>query len=288
MNETAPVKKIKKIHLLPNIITAFGLSCGLFVIFKMSMTEVGSVDYPELLRITVILMLAGLADLLDGAVARVLKAESDFGSIFDSLADAISFGVAPAVIILKTLSVGPGTQLAFFLTIGAMIFSLSGVLRLVRFNTTSICAKSDTTLALAHKKNFTGLPIPIGAACAISLNMFLISGEFFTHEVNAWILTGAMIFLGYFMISRLKFPSIKTLELRVASFQTVVLTAMLALLIFFGILHYFPLVCVIFAWGYFFAGFILSILRVIAGRRSKTLEDYEPDADDDLEEEEDA
>lgn len=287
MNETASIKKTKKIHLLPNIITAFGLSCGLFVIFKMNMMEVGQVDYQELFRITVILILAGLADLLDGAVARVLKAESDFGGIFDSLADAISFGVAPAVIILKTLSVPPGTQLAFFLTTGAMVFSLSGVLRLVRFNITSLRAKSDVSLAMAHKKNFTGVPIPIAAACAVSLNMFLASGEFFTKEVTTGVLTVAMIFLGYFMISRLKFPSIKTLELRVASFRAIVLTVMTALLILFGILHHFPLVCLIFAWGYLFAGLTLSIVRVIAGRRSQTLEDFEPDADaDNLEEEE--
>lgn len=286
MNDTLP-KKIKKIHLLPNIITAFGLSCGLFVIFKMNMTAVGGVDYAELLQITIILMLAALADLLDGAIARVLKAESDFGGIFDSLADAITFGVAPPVIILKTLSVAHGTQLAFFLTIGVMIFSLSGVLRLVRFNITSMRAKTDEALALANKKNFTGVPIPAAAACAVSLNMFLVSFGF-TQEVNAWILTAAMSFLGYMMISRLKFPSIKTLELRVASFRSVVLTAMCALLIFFGILYYFSLVLLIFSWGYLFAGLTLSIARVIAGRRSKTLEDYEPEADDHLEDEEES
>ncbi len=216
MNETIH-KKTKKIHLLPNVITALGLSCGLFVIFKMTMMEVGKVGYHELLPIVFILILAALADLLDGAIARVLKAESDFGGMFDSLADAISFGVAPSVIILKTLSVDPGTQLSFLLTSGAMIFSLCGVLRLVRFNVTSMRAKGDAELTLANKKNFTGVPIPIAAACAVSLNLYLAAEGFFAEVTNTWILTVGLALLGYLMVSRLKFPSIKALEFRVAS-----------------------------------------------------------------------
>ena len=127
-------KKFKKIALLPNVVTAFGLSCGLFVIFKMNMIGVGEVNPQILTAVTGILLLAALADLLDGAIARAMKAESDFGGIFDSLADAISFGVAPTVIILKSLSVAPGTKLSFLITTAAIIFSLCGVLRLVRFN----------------------------------------------------------------------------------------------------------------------------------------------------------
>src|SRR5438270_194223 len=103
-------QKLKKISLLPNVITAFGLSCGLFVIFKMNMTPVGEATAQVLTATAGILLLAAFADLVDGAVARVIKAESEFGGIFDTLADAISFGVAPSIIILKSLSVAPGTK----------------------------------------------------------------------------------------------------------------------------------------------------------------------------------
>ena len=72
---------MKRVHILPNIITAFGLSCGLFVIFKMNMMAAGSVNYQSLLVIAGLLLLAGFADLLDGAVARAIKAESDFGGL---------------------------------------------------------------------------------------------------------------------------------------------------------------------------------------------------------------
>ena len=278
-------KKLKRISLLPNIVTAFGLSCGLFVIFKMNMTGVGEVNAQILTAVTGILLLAAFADLLDGAIARAIKAESDFGSIFDCLADAISFGVAPSVIVLKSLSVLPGTKLSFLATTAAIIFSLCGVLRLVRFNVNSLEAKSNVDLAKAHKKHFTGLPIPAGAASAVSLNLFLFSEDFGTvialsTTVKTWILSLALILLGYCMISRWKFPSIKTLEIRVASFQIVFLTVLGAVLIFYGILHYFALVFLVLSWGYVMVAWTLAIIRLLAGRKSKTLEEFEPEPDE--------
>src|SRR5215204_1539550 len=144
-------KKLKKIALLPNVVTAFGLSCGLFVIFKMNMIGIGEANPQVLMAVTGILLLAAFADLLDGAIARAMKAESDFGGIFDSLADAISFGVAPSVIILKSLSVLPGTKLSFLVTTAALIFSICGVLRLVRFNVKALAAKGNVDLVLSQK-----------------------------------------------------------------------------------------------------------------------------------------
>lgn len=277
--------KRRKIALLPNVVTAFGLSCGLFVIFKMAMIGLGDVSYDVLTMATGILLLAAFADLLDGAIARVIKAESDFGSIFDTLADAISFGVAPSVVVLKSLAISPMSSLYLLVTISSIIFSLCGVLRLVRFNVLSLASKGDVDLALAHKKHFTGLPIPAAAAAIISLNLFFFS-EGFQHYVApspstaTWTLSIAQIFLGYCMISRWKFPSIKTLEIRVRSFQIVFLTAIVAGLIFFGILHYFALVFLLVSWSYVFLASILAIIRLLAGRKSKTLEEFEPDPDE--------
>jgi CDP-diacylglycerol--serine O-phosphatidyltransferase len=278
-------KKLKKIYLLPNVITAFGLSCGLFVIFKMNMTGLGEVTPQILLSVTGILLLAAFADLLDGAVARAMKAESEFGSIFDTLADAISFGVAPTVIVLKSLSIDPGTKLSFLVTMAAMVFSLCGVLRLVRFNVNSLEAKGNEELSIAQKKHFTGLPIPAAAAAAVSLNLFLFSADFqsvfgLSTFTKGWILSIFLLFLGYCMVSRWKFPSIKTLEIRVASFRTVFLTVLSAVFIFFGILHYFPLVFLVLTWGYVAVALSLSIARLIAGRKSKTLEEFEPEPDE--------
>ncbi len=281
-------QKLKKIYLLPNVITAFGLSCGLFVIFKMNMIGLGEVTPQLLLIVTGILLLSAFADVLDGAVARAIKAESEFGNVFDSLADAISFGVAPSVIVLKTLSLDPGTQLSFLITTASMVFSICGVLRLVRFNVSSLAAKASEELSIAHKKHFTGLPIPAAAAAAISINLFLFSPDFqsvasLSLMAKTWILSITLLFLGYCMVSRWKFPSIKTLEIRVSSFQTVFLTVLAAVFIFFGILHYFALVFLILTWAYIALALSLSIARLIAGRKSKTLEDFEPEPEDEIE-----
>jgi len=279
-------KTAKRIHLLPNVITAFGLSCGLFVIFKMNMTPIGGATLQILTEISGLFLLTALADLLDGAVARMMKAESEFGGVFDSLSDAITFGVAPSVIVLKSLSLASGTESSFLLTTAAVVYSVCGVLRLVRFNVASQQNKDDEELISAGKKNFTGLPITGAAVAAVSGNLFLVSNEFramfdISDKTRASLLFLQMILLGYFMISRWKFPSLKTLQIRVASFKLVLLTAVSAVFIFYSILHHFPLIFFIISWGYLFVALVLSIIRLISGKKSKTLEDFEPEPDDD-------
>lgn len=275
-----------RIPVLPNIITAFALTCGLFVIFKMNMTPVGEANLHVLTITAAILLLAAFADVMDGAVARVLRAESSFGGLFDSLADAITFGVGPSVIVLKSLSIPPGTEFSFLMTTAAMVYSVSGVLRLARFNMMALQAKENPESNDA-KKNFTGLPIPAGAIAIVSLNLFLVSDEFkamasISEEMRAWILFTAMVIIGYFMISRWKFPSLKSLHIKVASFKMVLLTVFAAVFLFYGILNHFPVTFLIVSWGYVVVAWLLSIARVIAGRRSKALEDFEPEPDDDL------
>ncbi len=276
---------MKKVHLLPNVITAFALSCGLFVIFKMNVAVAGEATLELLTATAGLLILAGFADLLDGAVARAIKAESEFGGFFDSLADAITFGVGPSVIILKTLFLPVGSGLSFFLTTAAMVFSVSGVLRLVRFNVMNLEAKNNQTLIDANNKNFTGLPIPAAAAAAVSGNLFLVSNEFkslftISETIHAWILFGMLILLGYLMVSRWKFPSLKNLHIRVKSFQIVFLTVLSAGLIVYGILHHFAVVFFVMSWAYLIIALILSIIRLMSGHKSKTLEDFEPEPDD--------
>src|SRR5579883_1258770 len=105
---------MRRVNFLPNIITAFGLAIGLFVIFKTNMIAPGLSSYEILYISAFLILLAAFADVLDGAVARIIHAESEFGFMFDSLADAISFGVAPSVLFLKNLSLEQGTGLSFY------------------------------------------------------------------------------------------------------------------------------------------------------------------------------
>lgn len=277
---------MKRVYLVPNIVTAFSLACGLFVIFKINMLEPGRGEYEVVQTSAFLLLVAAFADFVDGFLARAIHAESEFGFVFDSLADAISFGVAPSVLILKTLSLEQGVWLSFFSASGAMIYSLCGVLRLVRFSVKTSEAKENAQLAAAQKKHFTGLPIPAAAMAAISANLFLLSPWArlvidLPKTQLAIILTCVMVALGYLMVCRLKFPSLKMLHFRIPSFHLAFFAVIIAVFVLYGILYFFALILALAAWSYIVLGLTLSLIRLMAGKKSKTLEDFEPEPDDD-------
>lgn len=279
---------MKKVYLVPNIVTAFSLACGLFVIFKINMLEPGTGDYEVVQTSAFLLLVAALADFMDGALARAIHAESEFGFVFDSLADAISFGVAPSVLMLKTLSLEQGTFLSFFGATGAMVFSLCGVLRLVRFSVKAKQVTDNPELKAAQKKNFTGLPIPAGAIAAISANLFLLSPWFqsmvqLSLADRSLLLTCLMIFLGYLMVCRLKFPSLKMLRFKIPSFHLAFLMIVAAIFVLYGILYFFALILALVAWAYIAVSLLLSLIRFFAGKKSKTLEDFDPEPEEEEE-----
>ncbi len=274
---------MKRVYLAPNIITAFGLACGLFVIFKVNMLAPGSGDYEVVQTSALLLLVAAIADFIDGALARAIHAESEFGFIFDTLADAVSFGVAPSVLLLKTLSVEQGTFLSFFAATGCMVYSLCGVLRLVRFNVKANEAKGNIELQAAQKKHFTGLPIPGAAAAAVSANLLYLwplTEGWFNLGHRVIILPIVMIVLGYLMVCRLKFPSMKVLRFRIPSFHLAFLTVIVAVLFLYGILYCFPLILAAISWIYIVLALILAFIRLLAGKKSKTLEEFEPEPED--------
>jgi CDP-diacylglycerol--serine O-phosphatidyltransferase len=276
---------MKKASFFPNVITAFGLACGLFVIFKINTVEPGAGDYDVVQTSAFLLLVAALADFIDGALARAIHAESEFGFVFDSLSDAICFGVAPSVLMLKTLSLEQGTFLSFFSATGAMVFSLCGVLRLVRYSVKAKEAKGSAEQEEAQKKHFTGLPIPASAIAAISANLFFLSplvSEWIpmSQANRAIVLTSIMIFLGYLMVCRLKFPSLKMLHFRIPSFHLAFLMVVSAVFVIYGILYFFALILALVAWSYVAVSLVLSLIRLIAGKKSKTLQEFEPDPDD--------
>jgi CDP-diacylglycerol--serine O-phosphatidyltransferase len=266
--------------ILPNMFTAFSLSSGLFVIFRMNMLEPGAMTYTMLVACICILLFAVFLDFIDGAIARIIHAETEFGGVFDSMADAVSFGVAPAALVLKALSLAAGTLPSFFLAMGAMVYSISGVLRLVRFTVTAHEIQGDKEQMALAKTHFTGLPITAAAACLISTVLLLSSESFRAHfslseESAAWISIAAFFILGFFMVSSWKFPSMKCLRFKVGSFLVVAGIAAMAALVFAGALNYFPFVFAAISWGYFFISLILSCIRFITGKRLQSLEDFD-------------
>lgn len=276
---------MKRVRFFPNVITAFGLACGLFVILKISTLDFGRGNYELVLISTLLLLAAALADFVDGALARAIHGESEFGFVFDSMSDAISFGVAPSVILLKTFSFEQSSFLSFLCASGAMIYSLCGVLRLVRY---SVKGKGELSLEEmeAKKRYFTGLPITAAAMAAIGVNLLSLSPLFqewfpMGAEKRALILTGFMTFLGYLMVCRLKFPSLKMLRFKIPSFHHTFLVVIAAVLFIYGLIYFFALILALVLWGYIAVSLSLSLIRLLAGKKSKTLEEFEPDDSDD-------
>ncbi len=261
--------KKKRIGILPNMITAFGLSCGLFVVFKVNTT--GFTTFEMLRSMTLILILAGVADLLDGAIARAIKAESLFGVMFDSLSDSISFGVAPAVLVLNALSLEQGTFFSFFAIASCMVYTLCGVFRLVRYN---VKALSPVEGGEKPPSDFIGLPIPSAAAAIVSTALLIYSPKFMIYStlgnsIDLIILCCTMLFVGYMMVSKWRFVSVKNLHLSSASFSLVFFSVMLAIFILYGLLYYISILLFVLSWGYIFLSFIANMRPSVRKKRNK-------------------
>ena len=165
----------------PNAITAAALCVGL--------TGIRFAIAGEFEKSVLAVLLAGMLDGIDGRIARLLKAESRFGAELDSLADAISFGVAPALIIyLWTLQNLP--RLGWF---AALAFALCCVLRLARFN-----AQIDLADQPRKQAGFlTGVPAPVGAGLAfLPIYLWVVTGnEIFAAPIAVSIWLVAVAFL---------------------------------------------------------------------------------------------
>ena len=165
-----------------------------------------------------------LFDGLDGKIARMTNTTSEFGVQFDSLADLISFGVAPAFlvhrIVLKDVIEGH-PEFGWFI---ASIYLLCGAFRLARFN----CL---TAMRQEHSKEFLGFPIPSAAGLVASLTLFMIWWDEKEFATGRWrfFLPVLMLFLSWMMVSSVKYPSFKTLDLRATRTFTKTLVAFLFL-----------------------------------------------------------
>lgn len=179
---------------IPNSITAFNLALGFFAIVSTSMQQYEMAIY--------LILGSALADLLDGALARLLNAYSDLGKELDSLADLVSFGVAPSFL---SFSMFIEIEAPEWLPHISIFFTLAAALRLARFNIT-----------LSDHHAFTGLPTPAAALTLLGyvwlwlqyeehLNLFYIK--------PALLLSIILLLLAILMISKVKMFSLKTKNL---------------------------------------------------------------------------
>ena len=200
-----------KIYLLPNLMTAGNLFCGFAAVLKilegalLSATHEAAATDRFHLAIWFILG-ACVFDLLDGRVARLGGTESPFGREFDSLADIVSFGVAPALMVYKIVLVD-FPRLGWIV---ASLYLLCGALRLARFN----CLAADDQESA--NREFKGFPIPAAAGLIASLTLFLLWIAETERALGPWrwILPVLMVFLSWMMFSGFRYPSFKAINWR--------------------------------------------------------------------------
>ena len=199
-----------KIYLLPNLMTAGNLFCGFAAVLRIiEGALLAAADKPAgaLFHEAIAFILgACVFDLLDGRLARLGGHESAFGREFDSLADIVSFGVAPALLVYQIVLRDferTGWLIAFF-------FLLCGGLRLARFNCTSQMAGDKTD------KDFQGFPIPAAAGLIASLTLLMLWIQADEKELGPWKfgLPVLLLFLSFMMFSKVKYPSFKGLNWR--------------------------------------------------------------------------
>ena len=264
-----------KIYFLPNLLTAGNLFCGF-----VALTKIVEADLPENFhQIEVALgfiLLACIFDLLDGRVARMGGVESPFGREFDSLADLISFGAAPAFLVHRVVLkdvFGGHPEWGWFI---ASIYLICGALRLARFN--CLAAQSGS----AATKEFLGFPIPSAAGLVASLTLLII--QFYRHERSlgnwGYLLAAVLLFLSAMMVSKVRYPSFKSLGLRSSStFTKAVLAAIFIgfiLVLWKTILYY---VLPAFFTAYLVYGFVRP--RISRAVRREIEEEDEQDAEED-------
>jgi len=249
------------IYILPTLFTIGTIFCGFYAVTNAAKGEFNLA--------AIALGFAVVFDGMDGKIARMTNSCSEFGVQVDSLADVVTFGLAPSLLAyfwgLQTLSlVSPYSQhvqqIGWIVCFG---FLVCGVMRLARFN---IQSGQPDRAGRFSQKPFVGMPIPAGAAMVAAVV------HFSPKPIDYWVV-GALwnvlvAFLAYLMVSTIKYPSFKHIDLKSRKrYVSVLLLSMIVALIY----HYSEIVLLILATTYVCSGIFLKIASLIRQKRANVL-----------------
>ena len=233
--------KIKVAYLLPNLFTAGSIFLGM-----MSIEASIKGDY---LWAGWCILLSLICDGLDGRVARMTNTTSKFGVEFDSLADVVAFGVAPAVFYYAFI----GSSLGRYGLLVAALFVIFGAVRLARFN---------VQVGEVEPNVFIGVPIPT-AAVFVTAQMMLLSTVPHVEECMMGV-TFSMVIAGVLMVSNIRYPSFKKLDMSRANFVRM----LVGLIVLFSTLYLYPLYALVaLSSGYVVYGIVRGAYYKLFGKR---------------------
>ena len=240
-----------KIYFLPNLFTACNLFCGFLALTIIvsapslyhleagysSMDDQFEAAKGMIYWALELILLACVFDAFDGRVARMGGYESPFGREFDSLADIVSFGLVPAFlvhrVVLSDVFREDMPEVGWFI---ASVYVICGALRLARFNCLAAIAEEQLDDEKSeHADEFIGFPIPAAAALVATITYFLIWFEEREFVKGNWkfALPVLLLFLSAMMVSKVKYPTFKKVNLRGSrSFLVMVLGAIVIGLLF--------------------------------------------------------
>lgn len=248
------MKMRRGIYILPNLFTTGNLFCGFWAII--------SVFQEKFFYSAVAILLACAFDILDGKVARLSGATSKFGVQYDSLADLVSFGIAPALLAFSW-ALRPYGKFGW---LAAFLFVVCGALRLARFNVQS---------ASGEVKYFKGLPIP-AAASMIALTILLYLRLIETNWVKDIVILVMIYILAFLMVSNIKYLSFKELDLAKRKPFSIFIFVILSMIV---IIMEPTLVLFVFILAYVFSG---PVNMIRAWRKRRVLRKLEPVPEEDL------
>lgn len=199
----------RSVFILPSAFTVGNIFCGFYAIVS---TMRGNYDIAaQAIGIAIIL------DILDGRIARLTNSATDFGLQLDSLADVISFGIAPSILAFVWGLTAGNNRLGW---IAAFTFTICGAMRLARFN-----------IQAGDLKHFVGLPIPAAGGTVAAIVHFF--GDPLVEPVDSILMVAAVFALSFLMVSTIRYSSLKNLTLGRKSHQTVLLIALFVAAVFY-------------------------------------------------------
>lgn len=210
---------MKRVYLLPNLFTTASLFCGMLAVTKILQDDLNDACW--------LILISAVFDALDGKIARLTRTESAFGVNYDSLADLVAFGVAPAMLMFSVLQ---GTGSIKIASGVAVLYATCGALRLARFN---------VQRTREEKRTFTGLPIPAAGATIVAA--FLVYERINPiSDLPAKIMPFLVVTLSCLMVSKIPYPSHKNLDLERRKPFDYLVSIILAVCIALAMLPYLP------------------------------------------------